>query len=45
VRDVIADALAKMASGGQKQLTVDSWFDPHKRRLELPMPKPVVCTK
>jgi 5'-nucleotidase len=45
IRDVVAEELAKMASAGQKQLTVDSWFDPHKRRLELPMPKPVVCTR
>ncbi len=43
LRDVVAAELAKMASAGKKQLTVDGWFDPNKRRLELPMPKPVVC--
>jgi hypothetical protein len=45
VRDVIAEELGKMASAGQKQLTVEGWFDPHHRRLDLPMPKPVVCNK
>jgi 5'-nucleotidase len=45
VRDVIAAALGKLASTGQTKLTADAWFDPGHRRIELPMPKPVVCTK
>jgi 5'-nucleotidase len=45
VRDVVAAALGKRALAGQTTLTVGGWFDPGKRRIELPMPKPVVCTK
>ena len=45
VRDVVAAALGKRALAGQTKLTVDAWFDPGRRRIELPMPKPVVCTK
>jgi 5'-nucleotidase len=45
IRDVIAAALGKRASAGQTKLTADSWFDPGHRRIDLPMPKPVVCPK
>ena len=45
VRDVVAATLGKRAAIGQIELTAASWFDPGKRRLELPMPKPVVCRK
>ena len=45
IRDVIAAALAKLASEGHAQLTAASWFDPGHRRIELPMAKPVVCPK
>jgi hypothetical protein len=45
IRDIIATALGKRASTGQKELTAGTWFDPSKRRLDLPMPKPIVCRK
>ncbi len=45
VRDVVAAALGKRASAGQSRLTADGWFDPSRRRIDLPMPKPVVCRK
>ncbi|MCU1277125.1 MAG: 5'-nucleotidase [bacterium] len=45
VRDVVAASLGKRASAGQTKLTADGWFDPAHRRIDLPMPKPVVCTK
>jgi 5'-nucleotidase len=43
LRDVIAAALGKRATAGQKTLTADGWFDPAHRRIDLPMPRPVVC--
>jgi len=43
VRDVIAAALGKRASAGETRLTADHWFDPGHRRIDLPMPKPVIC--
>jgi len=45
VRDVVAASLGKRASAGETKLTADAWYDPGHRRIELPMPKPVVCTK
>jgi 2',3'-cyclic-nucleotide 2'-phosphodiesterase (5'-nucleotidase family) len=45
VRDVVAASLGKRAAAGQTKLTVDAWFDPGHRRIDLPMPKPVVCPK
>lgn len=45
IRDVVAAALLRRASAGQTKLTADGWFDPGHRRIDLPMPKPVVCPK
>jgi 5'-nucleotidase len=45
VRDVLAASLGKRAAAGQPKLTVGDWFDTTHRRIELPMPKPVICTK
>ncbi|HEY2746591.1 MAG TPA: 5'-nucleotidase C-terminal domain-containing protein [Polyangia bacterium] len=45
IRDIVAAALGKRAAAGQTRLLSDAWFDPGKRRIELPMPKPVVCRK
>jgi 5'-nucleotidase len=43
IRDVVAWALKKRADAGTRQLTAEAWFDPAHRRIELPMPRPVVC--
>ncbi len=45
IRDVVAQDLLKRASSGQTKLTSDGWFDPGHRRIDLPMPRPVVCPK
>jgi 5'-nucleotidase len=45
VRDVVAASLGKRAGAGQTKLTADAWFDPGHRRIDLPMPKPVICPK
>ncbi|HEX9104228.1 MAG TPA: 5'-nucleotidase C-terminal domain-containing protein, partial [Polyangia bacterium] len=45
IRDVVAADLVRRATAGHARLTADLWFDPTKRRIDLPMPKPVVCPK
>ncbi|MGZ3426139.1 MAG: bifunctional metallophosphatase/5'-nucleotidase [Polyangia bacterium] len=45
VRDVVAASLGKLAAAGETRLTADRWFDPGHRRIDLPLPRPVVCTK
>jgi 5'-nucleotidase len=43
VRDVIAAKLKERAAAGERTLSIGGWFDPTHRRLELPMPRPIVC--
>jgi 5'-nucleotidase len=45
IRDVVAAALKQRADAGNKLLAPGSWFDTARRRIELPMPKPVVCPR
>ncbi|HXU72040.1 MAG TPA: 5'-nucleotidase C-terminal domain-containing protein [Polyangia bacterium] len=45
LRDVVAAALGRGALHGAKELKSETWFDPARRRIDLPMPKPVVCRK
>jgi 5'-nucleotidase len=43
VRDIVATSLKKRADTKLYQLVAADWFDPAHRRVDLPMPKPVVC--
>jgi 5'-nucleotidase len=43
VRDIVASSLKKRAAAKLYQLAAGDWFDPTHRRVDLPMPKPVVC--